>query len=293
MTKHDKRKRKKAEKASRNAQLGYCHGCGAPWTKLTYEHVPPARVQGLIPEKYIRFNPFETAISQPESKSNSKTQLPPCTVAHGGLKVKSFGECCQQLTQQYYGQAFFDWSRLILEICEKLPDNEDRIQAVVEIQPLGVIKQIAAMALAASEFNNNKNLAQLRSFIQNPEQLGLPAEFDFYAYLNPIRPNYALPQCRLTRKTMVISNIEDKTRAMVLTEVSVPPLGYVILYRSDNLNATAQSLMSLNQFAGIPLNHPHAVALDIPIRTPFGPFPLRYMQDAEKEPRKIESSAVR
>src|SRR5687768_1338152 len=64
MNKREKRKQEKQDKKARNARLGYCHGCGAPWTKLTYEHVPPDRVQALIPEKYLRFNPFDISIDQ-------------------------------------------------------------------------------------------------------------------------------------------------------------------------------------------------------------------------------------
>jgi hypothetical protein len=290
MTKREKRKQ---EKAAKKARLGYCHGCGAPWTALTYEHVPPARVQALIPQKYLRFNPLDPIAHQSKAKPKSKTQLPPCTVAHGGMRVKSFGECCQQLTQKHYGHAFFNWSRILLEMCERLPEGEERVRAVVQVEPLAVLKQIASMALAASEFNDNSTLARLRDFIQTPDATDLPQGLDFYAYLNPVRPAYALPQCRLVRKTSVVRHVVNGEQAMILAEVSVPPSGYVVLYRTpEKLDATAQALMNINHFASAAPNETRSVALDIPVRTPFGPMPLRYMQDAEKERRRVEPSRV-
>ena len=64
MSKRENRRQKKADKQARNARLGYCHGCGTPWTKLTYEHIPPARVQALILEKYLRFNPTDSIVAK-------------------------------------------------------------------------------------------------------------------------------------------------------------------------------------------------------------------------------------
>jgi hypothetical protein len=283
------KKREKRKAKNNRAQLGFCHGCGKGWTKLTYEHVPPKRVQLLIPQSYIRFNPIDLILKGGAKVANKK--LPPYVIAHGGLKVKSFGECCQQLTQLHYGQAFYDWTRAVLEMCKNIPENEDRVQATVEIEPLAVIKQITAIALAAAEFN--PRYAELRRFVCNPDQTGLPSNVEFYAYLNPLRPDSKLPQCRLNRRPVVASDIVTGYKSLVFAEVSVPPLGYVILHKIDAIpHQAVQSLMCLNHFASVAFNRKMPVALDIPVRTPFGAVPLQYLQDATTKSRQIKPISV-
>jgi hypothetical protein len=279
-SRREKRKQEKAAKRAENGKLGWCHGCGKPWTKLTFEHVPPKRVQALIPDQHLRFNPLESALK-------GKGKLPPCVIARGGLQVKSFGECCQQLTQSKYGQPFFDWSRIVLEMCKNISSADHRLRAVVKIEPLSVIKQIAAMVLAAAEFNSNNINAELRRFVQDPAATGFPPEITLLAYANPIRTDYQLPQCRLIRRTSVSRDMTNGEQTMVIAEISVPPLGYAALYTNVGpLPPHALNLMSLNHFgrAGPGLMD---VAVDLPIRTPLGPFPMRFLQDAEKEPHKV------
>ena len=272
-----------------NSELGFCHGCGEPWTKLTYEHVPPDRVQKLIPESYLKFNTIDPILGRGD-KANKK--LPPAVFARGGLKVKSFGRCCQESTARNYGQQFYDWSRLFLEISEKIIPTEDRVQVTVEVEPLAVLKQVATIALATAAFNPHKTDATLRRFIQNPALTGRVPNLNFYAYLNPIRSDYRLPQCRLWRKVAVINGFLDRTSTMIYAEVSVPPLGYVITYQMPgNQASSVEALAPISHFAEVPFGQRVTVALDMPVRTPFGPFFLRYWQDALNDPRDVVAEA--
>jgi hypothetical protein len=264
----------------RMQQRGTCRGCGTRDIILTFEHIPPDRVQRLVDERFAMTNP--SGLMDVHKLSNRNK--PPARKFKGGMGNISLGECCQQKTQHHYGQAFYDWTKQGLELAEKLGGKEDRVQATFRIQPLNVIKQVATMALAASKFNPGFLCEQLRRFIQNPKERHVPIAFEFFIYLNPIRTDYDLPQSRLeTDQTMI--NVLNGGQATILADIAFPPFGYVIIFNNDNvpLVSEAQALTKISHFGHANYRKICDVSLELPVRTPFGPCILRYAQDAAKE----------
>lgn len=262
--------------------FGTCHGCGSAGVKLTNEHVPPLRVQKLVPNRYRRYNSSDWITVH----NRSKTRLPPAYKNPGGIVHKTLSECCQQLTQRHYGQSFFEWTQQGLQLADKVSaDHTGYVDCNFRIQPLQVLKQIITMALATVEFNPHYINDFLRRFIQNHDERHLPMAFDVYVYLNPPTPNYELPQSRMEGNQLLIDVVKGQ-QAHIFADIAFPPFGYVILFENENapLMSEAKALTKISHFGHSHYGVSVDVPLRLPIRTPFGPVALRYWQDAKNDP---------
>lgn len=98
---------------------GVCHICLRLET-LTYEHVPPDRVQKIVDKRrHSVINPFGG--DYVEYHKRSKRNLPPVRKFPRGTGRCSLCNHCQQWTQRHYGQAFYDWSVQMLRHGANMP----------------------------------------------------------------------------------------------------------------------------------------------------------------------------
>ena len=282
------RRDKKLAKRAKNDRLyratlkaGICHGCGLWVPERTHEHAPPLRAQRLIDRKYLKHFPMSKIDAHEKSKKNGGiiVEVP------GGLQFLSFCDACQRDTARWYGQPYFDWTAQVKTISETVTTFFGNVRATVEIQPLEVIKQIATSALAASTFDRRSvAIENLQRFVRHPQRRCLPGGFDFYAYLNPIRTDYQLPLCRVQGGAAVLDTLRGE-RSTLMVELAVPPLGYVVLFRDPSFRPThtVRDMMNINHFGDVLPGVMQTMTLDIPVKTPFGPAPLRYWQDPDIE----------
>jgi hypothetical protein len=278
MTKKDRERAQRIFDLRRKGMKpGVCHCCGIFVTELTDEHAPPQRTQLLIPEKYLIRNP----IGMIDEHMLSKRNLPPAVRGNGGFKFKTFCKVCQQKTQNCYGEASFQWVTEGLRLAQTVTDFDNtRVRESIRIQPLNVIKQMASNVLAVSRYSKKDYLKQkLQRFVQRPAAKGLPTGVRFLIYLNPIRPDYELPQCRFEDSQAHIDYIRS-IKTWLVAEVAVPPFGVVTLDDADRIPPHLLPLMNVNHFGSFALDEYATIDLDLPVRTVFGPCPMRYWQDA-------------
>ncbi len=111
----------------------------------------------------------------------------------------------------------------------------------------------------------------------------MPHGVRFLLYLNPIRPNDELPQCRFLADA-VETDIVRHISCDVIAEIAVPPFGVIVLGQNgQRLPPILQPHMDISHFGDYALNEQATIELDLPVRTIFGPCPLRYWQDAKEE----------
>jgi hypothetical protein len=202
----------------------------------------------------------------------------------GGMGRYSFCGHCQNLTQRHYNRAFYDWTVQALRHSERVGHSQESQIMAVRIRPLQVLKQIATMALAVADFKAHWIDDHLRRFVQNPEERHLPLSFEFYVYLNPERSGYELCQSRLEIGQLLMQVAGNRSQALVYAEIALPPLGYVVVYNDEaTLLPEAAVLTNISHFGHFGYGEELSGWMSMSVRTPFGPFPLRYWQDAQKE----------
>ena len=261
-------------------KLGFCHCCGIFVTELTDEHAPPLQTQKLIPARMLLRN----SMTKMKEHNMSKRRLPPAIRAPGGFKFKTFCKVCQGKTQKAYGAAFREWVEHGLRLAQSVVDYDSTVvRSSISIQPLNVIKQMASNALAVSLYSETKHKRQLRAFVQAPSRKELPPHVRFLLYLNAVRPDYELPQCRYEHDEMIVDTLRG-IRTDLLAEIAVPPFGVVTLIDNGHrLPPHLRALMDISYFAEFDLDQRADVELMVPVRTVFGYAPLRFWQDAIKE----------
>lgn len=275
----------------RGMKPGFCHCCGLYVTELTDEHAPPKRTQFLIPPGMLVRN----STTKVKAHNLSKRNLPPAIFAPGGFKFKTFCIPCQGKTQRLYGNAFFDWTQQGLDFSRSVTEFDAcRITSAVTIQPLNVIKQMASNALAVSGYrgvghnsaageHHGQLKKRLRSFVQNPSEKKVPRGFRFLLFLSPVRPEYELPQCRYEVDARLI-DIVRRINTDLMAEIAVPPFGVLVFFENgERMHPDLRPLMDITHFADFELDERVTIDLDVPVRTVFGPSPLRFWQDARLE----------
>lgn len=262
-----------------------CHGCGALGEKLTFEHAPPKRVQQLMANtRYKLVNP-QSLISQANRRSEG--ELPPARAYKGGLGRESFCEACQQKTQTFYGTPYFEWVKQAVVLAERCGTDEGVTIFSARFRPLPVIKQIITSLLAIGDFLGTPDLVRLRAFIQQPRRSGSIMPFAIYAYLNPPNDVFGgLPQSRLNQTTTLM-DFTGKPPVTVFAELAYPPLGFVMVWQDFNvkLSREVSGLTDISHFSLYEFEDEIDLPMNMAVRTPFGPFNLRYWQDAKSEPK--------
>lgn len=261
--------------------IGHCHGCGRPDQKLTNEHIPPLRVQKLVRPELAAMHSTKFV----DLDRDHPRRLPRRQPNSGGMRRQSFCGFCQNWTQKHYGLAFYEWTCQALRHAERVGDEAESQLMAVRIKPLNVLKQIVTMTLAAAHFNSHINHHHLRRFIHNRDERHLPTAFEFYTYLNPERKGYELCQSRMEVAQFQIDVTGTGTRADVLADIAFPPLGYLVVYNDDThpLDPAAKALTNISHWGHFRYGEETEGWLRMPVRTPFGPFALRFWQDAKRE----------
>ena len=264
-----------SEKANR--VIGRCHGCGQPGQVLTFEHIPPRRA-------FNNRGTLANSMGLYELEKDYPRRLPRTKRYPRGMGTWSLCERCQQFTQHHYNDAFGEWIAQVQHYADQIRGDE-YVNGSFNIRPLNVIKQIATMVLAAAKFNGHRNHEHLRRFIQLPHERHLPVAFEFFAYLNPRRPGRELPQSRMETDAGIV-DIKKGTRAFVVADIAHPPAGYVAVYSDTDkpLMAEARALTCISHFGHAEYGKRWQGWLRLAVRTPFGPAPLRYSEDAANDP---------
>ena len=248
---------------------GVCHLCGATGP-LTFEHIPPQRVFNDRPAVCHTLYGLEmgSRFSKP----------PPLKSQPRGMGRHSLCERCNGWTARHYGDAFAAWTYQALHYAEKV-GAENRVALTFTIKPLHVLKQIATMALAASDRNDSPLLRSLRRFVLCPFEQYLPAGLDFRAYLNPDRKGRnGLTTLNRMAGPCAILDVVKGTRAVVFAEIAFPPMGYYAGFHEPEARLTDEvaELAPVGFFGNFRYGEEATLSLQLPVKSPLGPVPGYY-----------------
>lgn len=89
------------------------------------------------------------------------------------------------------------------------------------VQPLPVLKQIVAMFASACGPDFFDAQPELRRWVLNPSQSGLPGQIKVYSY-------FLSPNSRSTRQTGISGVLQIGRGTSAFAEISFPPFGYIL-----------------------------------------------------------------
>jgi len=130
---------------------------------------------------------------------------------------------CNNLTGAWYGKAYVDWAHQALEISSNAIVAPSLVYTF-RIFPLRVIKQIACMFFSANGERFQAVHEETVRFILNREEKHNLGRFRIYAYFN--RSNWS-------RQAGVTGQLTLGAPANVFSEISFPPLGYILSLSGD------------------------------------------------------------
>ena len=134
-----------------------------------------------------------------------------------GLGRTALCEECNNKTGQAYGPAYLEWVIQAKQYVDKAP-RDNQILLSFYIQPLRVIKQIATMALAASDFAPGFR-SDLRRFVLLPFEQHVPGDYRFFVYLNPERNDPNHPSHRMTGMAAMMDMVKGG-QTLVMAEIA-------------------------------------------------------------------------
>ena len=234
-----------------------CHLCGHIGP-LTFEHIPPRRAFNDKPCVAETLD----ALARTEGRSGRR-RFP------RGMGKHSLCSKCNQSTAATYGRAFAEWTFQTLPYARVVGDDIV-LRLPFELYPLKVLKQIAIMCLAETDFAPGYHM-ELRRFAWNPAHRHFPPRYRFYTYFNPT----GTP--RLNGMGVAL-NVRTGVRFMVIAEIGFFPMGYCLMgaEAGDEQVARRLQLCDITPFSRYEVDERRHLWLDIPRLDPLGPAPLAF-----------------
>lgn len=232
---------------ARQKVMGECHICGAI-TELTFEHVPP---RAAFNDRPVVNTPFERLLKAEDLDDLVKLKGPQSQKGAGGYTLCA---SCNNDTGAWYGNAFVDWAYQALHIIE-YASTAPSLYYTYHIFPLRILKQIICMFFSANPPTFRQVQSDLVRFILNRQQKYLSPKIKFYAYIS------TSDRSRQSGVTGSLS-IEEGRGTRVFSEISFPPLGYVMCIESDPPD---DRLVDITFFAQYSYNEWNDVALNLPV----------------------------
>lgn len=195
---------------------------------MTAEHIPPKKsfntCTWTVPsdQTHLYSNPNKEVIGKQKQ---------------GGITFYRLCENCNNDTGRWYGGAYKEWAIQAAEILFiGLPDGSTTLN--FRIQPLEVIKQIAGFFLTINPPQFGEQFPDLRKFVLNKEERGVPDAIRFYCYLN------ASQRYRFN----VIAGVGNIKHSEVrfISEFNHFPFGYQMYFRST---PDHQAVFDITDFA--------------------------------------------
>jgi len=195
---------------SRRRVTGICRLCGVEGA-LSFEHTPPRSAFNDRPVIAIPFN---------EAIHLGPDAVPRGPVQQRGAGRFSFCPRCNNLTGHWYGGAFVEWCYASLPWLMK----SGGCAAHACIFPLRVIKQIATMFFSLEAERFHACNPELVHFVLNRDETHLPARYRVFLYANW--------EGRLRASGLLARSDFGTGRAVLFSEVTYPPFGYVMTFDS-------------------------------------------------------------
>lgn len=242
--------------AAHQAHQGMCHLCGRV-DRLTFEHIPPRRV---FNDRPLVLRTIDHIARGWKGAARFRR----------GLGRTTLCEQCNGRTAALYGSAFAEWTRQALRFAGRV-GAETTLCLPFDVCPLGVLKQVLTMALAATGGGESQRCGELQRWILCPQQRHLPREYGVFAYFNPDGGYRLAGNVAVLRPDRGLVNY-------VLAEVAFPPMGYCVLRLgpAEPSIPKHEGLCDIGFFSRFGYEERRTVWLTMARRSPTGPFPLAY-----------------
>jgi len=225
---------------------GNCYICGDNGP-LTFEHVPP---RAAFNDRPIIRGKFEDAINLgPEPLIKGKKE-------QRGLGDYTLCGRCNTTTGDWYASDFIEWTFQGYQLLD-CSEGVLTLAYPFQIFPLRVIKQIVTMFFSVNGPTFRESHPDLVRFVLNKERKYLDPKISIYTYL--MSEGSAIREMGITG-TGIFK--EDKMiQTSVLSELSFPPLGYVMTFGT---NPPDERLVEISHFSRYDYNDWRIMFLKIP-----------------------------
>jgi hypothetical protein len=186
---------------------------------------------------------------------------------------------CNNDTGAFYGSSFVDFCRKGMRILQA-SNYRPQLFYMMEIKPLAVIKQIVSMFLSINSIDFRDRHMDLVLFVLNRDNKHLPRKYRLFVYFNVGGMHRATPH---TTKIDFNKYTFEHKRTTVMTEVSYPPFGYLLLIDSEK---PASDIVEITFFASYDFNERKTISMTYPVYPTHTIFPSDY-RSVEKINRDI------
>lgn len=197
---------------NRSNREGICHICRS-LGKLSFEHVPP---EAAFNHRRLVVAGMADLFGRDPDERRGRTQ-------QRGAGAYTLCEKCNSLTGHWYGGAYVDWTAQALEIA-RAARGRPSLYYGYRLQPLRVLKQILCMFFSANGPEFAGRQPELVRFVKDPERRGLRPDVQVFAFLTLGSRGR---ECGLSGMVHF-----DGGPPVLLSEVSFPPLGFVLCFDS-------------------------------------------------------------
>ena len=268
---------------ARKKIFGNCRICGK-YTKLSFEHVPPEAAfnNHRVAGKHI----FDLINKDPDRYFEGKRHI-----SQRGAGAYTLCEKCNPDTGAWYGDAFADFAHQSLDILKHTKDRPS-IYYQFRIYPLRVIKQIITMFFSVNNDLFRLNHPDLVKFVLNKNQCYLSPNIRILVYFTPG------PHARFIGGTsmgtlgsvnpdeinrdmlddMLNQYSRDYPKSLYSSEISFPPLGYVLNFGLEPLD---DGLTDISYFAKYSYDDLKSLQLKFPVYPVHTWYPGDYRSKKE------------
>jgi hypothetical protein len=221
-------------------QKGNCRVCGR-FTELTYEHVPPKSAFNNQRYHYkIHENPlFEN--KEAETFEDLK-RIDPKKIEkkQGGIGFYSLCTNCNTNFGNWYVRAYSDWIKQSSNFFQFRSENQND-NFTVKIYPLRVLKQIIAMFFTLNHHEFYKDYPILKKYLLSKENMEIDPRIRIHSYYN-------IQGDLLYEPHRVILDLNIGEKPVHLSEISFPPLGYVMVMNDGDVDSRLQDITYFSSY---------------------------------------------
>jgi hypothetical protein len=232
---------------------GICRICGTEG-KLSFEHVPP---EAAFNDRPLVMAGMRDLIGRNPDQPRGRTQ-------QRGAGDYTLCEPCNSRTGHWYGSAYVEWARQALMIVGAARGCATLYYGY-RIHPLRVLKQVICMFFSANGVAFARRQPDLVRFVLGPEQRGLHPDIQVFAFLTT---GGRARQCGVSALGRF-----DRGDAVILSEVTFPPFGFVLCLGSPAPDAR---LIDITFFAKCGYHEARDVFLRLPVLPVYSHYPGDY-----------------
>lgn len=265
---------------------GTCHLCGS-YGELSFEHLPPKKAFNNCSVRH--YNYFMGISKGNYNKGITKGSYNN-QISQRGLGAYTLCESCNNKTGSWYGGAFIEWARQSMDILE-YTENQPSLYYRFRIFPVRVIKQIACMMFSVNTDKFRCYHQDLVKFVLNKEEYYLNPDIKFFAFYNAEGFRMSGGMVKVKTNNFNINSLDEFGESVnrmrtkieshrVLSELSFPPLGYVLTFE---LEPPDRSLIDISYFAKYRYADRRSIELRLPVLPVDSPYPTDYRSRQELE----------